>query len=214
MANSVDYVSFECTHFAESNQCDPDERETLVYADIDGYPADENAEGTVICRVWMLKETDQMGHRKYLVNWHQNAYRANDEVLKLVRQAKDDLKKYFEEDLIIVVFKDAYERYKLQWMIDHGYSFADLLPALQEQLELALEFKEEDSSVTNLMADAFAAFERDAGFSGAIWACENEFSYTEWEDEDYMRKLLTDKEFGKWREVQKGGFKWSLPKQA
>lgn len=55
----------------------------LARATIDGYPANPNKEGTVVCNVWML-ETD-----KFLVDWHQNQYRLNDTVLGLITKAKE-----------------------------------------------------------------------------------------------------------------------------
>lgn len=55
----------------------------LARATIDGYPADPNGEGTVICNVWMLDTN------KFLVDWHQNQYRLNDTVLGLIAEAKE-----------------------------------------------------------------------------------------------------------------------------
>lgn len=55
----------------------------LARATIDGYPADPNGEGTVICNIWMLDTN------KFLTDWHQNQYRLNDTVLGLVAEAKE-----------------------------------------------------------------------------------------------------------------------------
>lgn len=64
------------------NVDDPDVP-ALARATIDGYPANPDEEGTVVCNVWML-ETG-----KFLVDWHQNQYRLNDTVLNLVAKAKE-----------------------------------------------------------------------------------------------------------------------------
>ena len=86
------------------------------------------------------------------------------------------------------LFQTAYHRYRLQWMMDHGYSFEQLLMGLQDQL---------DNGSKNLW-EAFTSFVLDAGFGGSIWACEEEFKETEWTDNDYMKKLLSPTEFIMW----------------
>lgn len=59
-----------------------------------------------------------------------------------------------------------YEEFKLQWMIDHGYTLQNLIDQLAcfEPLdaERPLEF-------------IYADWEQDVGFGGAIWPC-----YEEW----------------------------------
>lgn len=188
-----DYVSFECVHIAEANQNDPDERRALAYADIDGYPADENAEGTVICRVWLMREKEG-GYPTYLVNWYHDSYRKNELVLELIRQAKKDLNNFFKDTMVEKVFERAYNRYKLQWMIDNGHTFKELLDELQAQMMKSLLPAE-------TIKEAFSYFENSLGFDGDhldIWDCEESFRETEWKDDTYMRKLLTSSEYGIW----------------
>ena len=49
---------------------------------IDGYPEDENAEGTVIAEVFMTM------HGDIAVSWHHNAYRDDSVVLELIEDSK------------------------------------------------------------------------------------------------------------------------------
>ncbi len=94
------HIYFECVHMERTNQNDEDEKAALAYADIDGYTADENAEGTVICRVWLLYDTKNSAvkwhhnNESFIVDWHHNGYRMNDEVRKQIEQAKTKLKDF------------------------------------------------------------------------------------------------------------------------
>ena len=61
-----------------------------------------------------------------------------------------------------------YEKYQLQWMIDHDYSLDDLIKSISEygvdcQGDYAME------------PELFWQWEKDSGFGGEIWAC-----YAEW----------------------------------
>lgn len=182
----TDYVSFECVHIAEANQNDPDERMALAYADIDGYPADEDGQGTVICRVWMMREKDGI-YPAYLIDWHYNAYRCNESVLELIKQAKEDLKDY-KNNIVEAVFVRAYNRYKLKWMLDNGYT-------LKEFLEKVLIQKNGD-----LLA-ALEDFEVNIGFDGnhcEIWDDEDSFRETLWNNKEYMAELLSSNDFRIW----------------
>lgn len=60
----------------------------------------------------------------------------------------------------------AYQKYQLQWMIDHGHSLDDLMSELtQHQINGCEE-----------TVDAiFDEWEHEVGFSGEIWACEWEW---------------------------------------
>lgn len=82
------YVTFECTHIAEADKHNVDEQHAFAYADVDGYTANEEEEGTVICRVWLLKG---VGNSPFLVDWHHNAYRMNETVIETIKEAKEKL---------------------------------------------------------------------------------------------------------------------------
>lgn len=61
-----------------------------------------------------------------------------------------------------------YEIFKLQWMLDHGYTLSDLIHELQ-----LLQNKSQDDSIKTLFDD----WEYGYGFGSEIWPC-----YEEWLD--------------------------------
>ncbi len=63
-----------------------------------------------------------------------------------------------------------YEKYQLQWMIDHGHSLRELISELSTQ-----QADSPDASVKDLYTD----WERDRGFGSEIWACEPEWEECE-----------------------------------
>lgn len=61
----------------------------------------------------------------------------------------------------------GYQKYQLEWMIEHGYSLEDLIKELNEYKQYA---NAED------VEDLFDTWEDEQGFVGAeIWACEDEW---------------------------------------
>ena len=74
-----DYVSFEMNY-----ETDNEGDDELHRWYIDGYPEDENAEGTVIATVVLTK------HGDIITNWYHNGYRLNASDLALVEQAKKE----------------------------------------------------------------------------------------------------------------------------
>ena len=64
----------------------------------------------------------------------------------------------------------AYQKYQLQWMIDHGYSLNDLII---EMLEMQTDGNDGD------VADLYYEWEYSRGFGGEIWACEEEWKECE-----------------------------------
>lgn len=81
----------------------------------------------------------------------------------------------------------AYHKYQLHWMMDRGYSIKDLM----EEISKYQDNFDDDIDVF----DAFAAWEQDVGFSGELWVCFDEFIGAEYLDSEYMKYLLTDKEY-------------------
>lgn len=79
----------------------------------------------------------------------------------------------------------AYEKYKLSWMCSHGFTLSDLMRELHA-------YQEGDFI---LLPELFREWELEAGFSGSIWACFDEFLDAEYQDEEYMESLLTKSEF-------------------
>ena len=86
--------------------------------------------------------------------------------------------------------KIAYEKYKLDWMLRHGYTLADLVRELSDYMEEA----NEDLVVV------FDIWESDYGFRSEIWVCFDEFIDNEYQDKGYMKQLLTWEEYKKYEE--------------
>lgn len=191
MKDNKDYISFECTHMDRASQSDPDEHQALVYADIDGYPADENAEGTVICRVWLMREKDGI-YPTYLVDWHHNRYRMNEEVKNLIAEAKKDLAKY-KDDIVENVFVKAYEMYKVKCMLKDRLSLGRLLEMMQDIM---------DNGRAGNLYEALEVFENDTQFNGRyheVWPIEDTFRSNEWEDSMCMSELLDKDDYVFWK---------------
>lgn len=70
----------------------------------------------------------------------------------------------------------AYERFKLQWMIDHGYTLEDLMNAMED-------LKREAPFVDLRMIFDHCQF--DCGFGSEIWPC-----YDEWIECEYKEEML------------------------
>lgn len=75
----------------------------------------------------------------------------------------------------------AYEKYQLDWMIQHGYSISDLFQIMDN-------LQKEGSE------DVFHDF-LERGFGGEIFACMEEFLDAEYLDTEFMRYLLNAKEY-------------------
>lgn len=81
-----DYVSFENNFVQTRTELGCDNPEAFACITIDGFPAsDDDAEGTVICEVWMTV------HKDVIVSWHHNGYRMHESVLELVEASKNQL---------------------------------------------------------------------------------------------------------------------------
>ncbi len=181
MTNNVDYVSFECVHMADADSYASDEIRAGMYADIDGYPEDENAQGTVICRVYMFCDG------KYLVNWHHNGYRERPEIMELIEQAKKDLKDYAADKLENLI-DIAYRRYRVKWMYEKHHTLDELLKGMQQYV---------DGGMLKL-DEVFEQWEYNTGFSGEMWPDKLAFKMNEWEDGEIMKYLLKGEEYLLW----------------
>ena len=67
---------------------------------------------------------------------------------------------------------NKYQKYQLQWMIDHGYSIQDLI---RELTELQFEDPEDSDRISTPISELFNEWEHDVGFGSNIWACEDEW---------------------------------------
>lgn len=72
----------------------------------------------------------------------------------------------------------AYEQFKLQWMIDHGYTLSDLM----ECMEIMIHEDRLDGNQTKL-PELFARWEFGVGFGDfEIWPCFEEYQMEKQED--------------------------------
>lgn len=84
----------------------------------------------------------------------------------------------------------AYDKYQLDWMKNHNYSLETLVAELGiyvgrfSDTPLTIEFETRQS---------------DRGFDGTIWVCFSEFLDNEYQDEDYMKSLLNEEEFNRYK---------------
>ena len=67
--------------------------------------------------------------------------------------------------------KQAYEIFRLQWMIDHGYGVLDLI----KNLETMIEEDQNEFGVRTGLESLFQDWEFCIGFDGSIWPCYEEF---------------------------------------
>ena len=67
--------------------------------------------------------------------------------------------------------KQAYEIFRLQWMIDHGYGILDFI----KNLEAMIEEDQNESGVHTSLQSLFQDWEFGIGFDGSIWPCYQEF---------------------------------------
>lgn len=182
------YIRFKHGDAAMTNDSDTDECNALAYVDVNGF-ADENGkrseEGVVICRVWLLENTKK---KRFLVSWNYEVYRSNESTIRQIKKAKAELIRYHT---IIVenILYAAYERYKLQWMIDHKKTLEQLMAELQARMIDGAETAHE----------AYDEFQMDRGFGGELWAYEQEFRETEAKNDDIMKALLTKDEYKIWK---------------
>lgn len=86
--------------------------------------------------------------------------------------------------------KRAYEAYQCFWMMTHGHSIGELL----------IEIRRHTEDFDQNLGGAFASWEQDAGFGGAIWACYEEFLEAEYQDKDLMRQILSEESYKIWEQ--------------
>lgn len=179
------YIHFIRSDSMMTKADDIDECNALAYANINGF-ADENGkrseEGVVICRVWLLENTKKK--KRFLVDWNYEEYRSNEGVIRQIKNTKTELVRY-HTTIVENILYAAYERYKLQWMIDHKKTLEQLISALQTQMT--------DGAET--IYEAYDEFQMDQGFAGELWVCEQEFRETEAQNDDVIKKLLTKDEY-------------------
>lgn len=97
--------------------------------------------------------------------------------------------------------KRCYELYQLDWMMTHNYSLQDAFNVLKKGYEEACLFGNiGGGSSPDEDFNTIEEYFEEQGFGGEIFACEEEFYDCEYQDEDYMRYLLSDEEFKQYKE--------------
>ena len=72
--------------------------------------------------------------------------------------------------------KQAYEIYRLQWMMDHGFTIPDLIRNLESMIEEDANESGESTGLQSLFQD----WEFGIGFDSEIWPCYQEFLENEY----------------------------------
>ena len=84
-------ANFENTFFEDENCFKLDNPDVLAAITIDGFPEDQDAEGTAVATVYITM------HGDIVVAWHHNGYRLNETVCELIQDSKKRLFDYHNE---------------------------------------------------------------------------------------------------------------------
>lgn len=81
-------------------------------------------------------------------------------------------------------YQDEYEKFKLQWLIDHNYSLKDFFSAVLDVYQSILSGEDKPSFTkwikdNNQLMEAQNMFENEIGFNGEIWPCFDEWFYND-----------------------------------
>lgn len=69
-----------------------------------------------------------------------------------------------------------YEKFQLQWMIEHGHSLRELMEELER---VQYDDPENDVRMSTPITELFAEWGADRGFGSEIWPCEEEYESCE-----------------------------------
>lgn len=100
---------------------------------------------------------------------------------KSAEKSKENNNFEFAKDLKYQI--KCYEHFRLTWMLSHGYSIADLVGYLEEQVNEYIEELGPDMHSQYISVDLVQLFNNwanDKGFGGEIWPCFKEFLDTEY----------------------------------
>lgn len=83
-----------------------------------------------------------------------------------------------------VVFREAhegdpltgYERYRLDWMADHGYGLDSLVTALGQYIGEFYTVTDRDTGREASLCEVFDEWQEDHGFGGQIWSTPREYA--------------------------------------
>lgn len=88
-----------------------------------------------------------------------------------------------------------YEKYQLQWMIEHGYSLRNLI---DELTEMQFSDPEDSDRVSTPISELFGEWIADVGFGSEIWACEAEWHGYEGVSKMYYFYMVIGDRSGDW----------------
>lgn len=89
----------------------------------------------------------------------------------------------------------SYRKYQWNWLMSHNYLFSDLVDIANEWLAERLSNSEYE--------DSLSEFIYEYGFHGELWACFDEFLSTEFQDKEFMKRLLSEDEYAEY--LKNGG---------
>lgn len=88
---------------------------------------------------------------------------------------------------------EEYKKYKMQWMIDHGYNLDDVINTMQEMYEEGDHHGKKGSSPLNLFLD----FEQSYGFDYNIYPCFEEWYNNEYKINKEEEKSVNTEKIGR-----------------
>lgn len=131
-------ISFKNSFKQDFKQQEAGENDALASITIDGFPVDEDGEGSVVAVVLLTK------HGDIVVDWHENAYRMDTTVLNLIKESKEQLKKEYRESKEVIKVQAVWE-FEAD-VADYDPKFVDLqglaIDSTQRELVDLLEKKE------------------------------------------------------------------------
>ena len=83
-----------------------------------------------------------------------------------------------------------YELYQLDWLMSHGYSLWDVVRGMAAEAIEADRLDEGMDSIPEMVELGINAWMESVGFSGACWACFDEFFDYEYKDASYIKSLI------------------------
>lgn len=78
-----------------------------------------------------------------------------------------------------------FEKYQLQWMMDHGHTLEELMCELQD---MQYDDPEDSDRIATPVTELFQEWVSDRGFGSEIWPCEREFNEAEHKEADRAPK--------------------------
>ena len=91
----------------------------------------------------------------------------------------------------------AYQLYKFDWLASHGYTMEDVIYKVISILD-ECDFDFKNFNLSGNDAKYVLDLLEETGFNGEIYACYSEFLNNEFQDKEYIRRLLNDTDYQKY----------------